>query len=348
LIVADEFHKAANRDSQRSQALELIVKGSDWLWGLTGTAVRKRPRNILNLLRLINHPLVNTDQKAWKFLTRYCGVFLEGLNVWDFDQAHNLEELHELLRDTLIRREKDQTNLPPKVRVVRKLHLTSAQQEAYEAEWEAYKNDARKMAKLQGMKGGHQGGVKRKIQQMSAAMVKVPAVVEWAEELIDEGEKVVIFTDVTDVWKALMKHFGDKAVGINGSVTDKNRKLAKDSFQKDPKVMVFVGNIIAAGESITLTASSHLGFVDITRVPGDQLQAEDRIHRGGAISTCMIYYFLAVGTQDEHIFKDFVRSKEVVEAITARRRDGEVKQDAQWTGDIEGLVTNKVNKLELT
>ncbi len=348
LLVPDEYHKASNLGSQRSQKLERIAKKIPWMWAMSGTAVRKRPRNIINPLRLMGHPIVSTDEKIENFLMRYCAKWDEAKGEYNFDHAQNLEELHEQLRDVLIRREKDQTNLPPKVRHVKKIPLSENEIQNYKARWEAYKTDPKKAVKMARMhiSGRGVGGVKRKINQMSAAMVKIPHVIAWAEDLIEQGEKVVLFTDVTDVWVALMTYFGDQAVGINGSVSDQKRVDAKKKFQTDPNTMVFVGNIIAAGESITLTAASHLGFVDITRVPTEQLQAEDRIHRGGATKTCIIMYFLAQGTEDFFIFKDFLKSKAVVEEIIKRRRpDGSLPPDSVWYGDLDGLLPN--NKLVL-
>ena len=339
LLIVDEFHRASNQDSQRSQALARISDEIPFIWGLTGTPVTKRPRNIINLLRLIKHPLVSTDGKVWDFLTHYCGD-QDGYGQWNFDSAKNLGQLHELLRDSFIRREKDQTNLPDKVRVVKKVELNAVQRKAYDTAWAdflAKPGNADKAAKL----GYPTEVVRRGAQRKSIAMVKVPLIVEWAEELIEAGEKVIIFTDFTDVFNAYMEHFKGHCVGINGYTHERDRAGIVDSFQKDPKVKVFIGNTKACSESITLTAASYLAFNDVTWIPIDQLQAEDRIHRGGAVKTCMIYYFLGVDTVDISGFQDFIAHKKVVENITNRRgEDGKVA-DTKWEGDTKGLGLEK-------
>lgn len=339
LLICDEFHRASNKGSQRSQALKVIADRVPHLWGLTGTPVTKRPKNVVNLLTLLKHPIADTGDKIWKFLNRYCGG-LDWTGHYNFDGAKNIEELHELLRDVFIRREKNMTNLPEKVRVVTKIELTSEQRKAYDDAWPAYCAQPDVAQKQMNVNYPFEV-VKTGVLRKSMAMAKVPHVIEWAEELIEAGEKVVIFTDFTDVFNAYMSHFKNKAVGINGATPQDARADVVNEFQTDPKTMVFVGNIKAAGEGITLTAASYLAFNDITWLPGDQLQAEDRIHRGGASKTCMIYFFLGDDTVDIKGFKDFIEHKNVVAKIVNRRdEEGNIK-DSQWTGDTTGLGLDK-------
>jgi hypothetical protein len=172
------------------------------------------------------------------------------------------------------------------------------------------------------------------VRRKAIALAKVPHVLDWAEELLDAGEKVVIFTAFDEVWETYMKKFGAQAVGIRGAVKDADRLSAVDRFQNDPDVRVFVGNIQAAGEGITLTAVSYLAFNDITWRPVDQLQAEDRIHRGGARNTCFIVYFLGAETVDESGFQDFLKHKEIVQRIVNRRDDDGKPIDVGFLGEV--------------
>ncbi len=346
LVIADEFHRAASPDSQRSQAIAEIADRVTALWGLTGTPVTKRPKNVVNLLALLKHPLADTKSKVWKFLNRYCGG-IDWTGHYNFDDAKNIDELHELLRDVLIRRESDSTNLPDKIREVKKVVLTESQRKVYDGAWAEYCNRPDVKEKQQSVTYPFEV-VKTGVLRKSISLAKVPHVIEWAEELIEAGEKVVIFTDFTDVFQAYMKHFGSKAVGIHGATPEDQRGEIVKRFQEDDKVKAFVGNIKAAGEGITLTAASYLAFNDIAWRPVDQLQAENRIYRGGAKKTCFIVFFLGEDTCDEKGFKDFIEHKDVVERIVNRRdENGEVK-DFQWTGDIQGLGLEKKKKTKGT
>lgn len=352
LLILDEMHYASNRESQRGAATEKIGDAIAKVWGLTGTPVTKRPRNVINLLRLVRHPMVDGEAKVWEFLTRYCGVKDE-YERWDFNRAVNIDELHEQLRGVFIRREKDQTNLPPKVRQVQTVELSPTQRAAYESAWPDYLSDPANAIKAS-QPGYPTDMVKTMVSRKAIALVKTPQVMEWADALLDAGEKVVIFTAFDDVWEAYAKYYGAKAVGIRGEVKEADRLLAVERFQNDPEVRVFIGNIQAAGEGITLTAASYLAFNDITWRPVDQLQAEDRIHRGGATKTCFVTYFLGADTVDEVGFTDFIKHKDIVQRIVNRRDDDNKPIDPGFVGELpvaratEGIQGNndvEMNKL---
>ncbi len=337
ILIVDEFHKASNYGSQRSVALEKIAKAIPHIWPLTGTVMRKRPRNLINILRLLEHPIVGSEEKIQAFLLRYCGYYSEeehqGRGGW-VDEANNLDELHELLRDSLFRWEKNQTNLPPKLRHIIEIPLSDSERVEYDGAWDEFKKIPERAKKMLN-KNYPFGVVKQKIQHMAAARIKVPHLIEWAETRLEAGKKVAIYTDVTDVFDALMEHFGDICVGIDGRTSTEKRLAYVEKFQHDPNTTVFIGNLIAAGESITITAADQMALADINRVPSDVTQTEDRINRGGAVNTSDIYYFICLNTQDEKVMADFVQSNEVVRTVTARRDEfGNIHEPA-WTGPIE-------------
>jgi len=320
-----------NEESQRGRATARLCDQIPLVWQLTGTPVTKRPRNAIHLLQLIRHPLVNTKSKVWHFLTRYCGDQDEW-GRWDFDRAKNLDELHALLQDVLIRREKDQTNLPPKVRQVQVVHLTPAQRDAYNHSWETYLEDP-EHAEAAAKPGYPTEMVQKMVRRHSVAMAKVPLVIDWAEALLAAGEKVVVFTAFDDVWEAYAKHFGSRAVGIRGEVTPKARAEAVTRFQTDPSAEIFIGNAVAASEAIPLWAAGYLAFNDITWLPHNQLQAEERIV-GGDKKTCFITFFLAEGTEDEGGFQDFLKHKDITQRIVNRRDENNKPIDPGFAGEV--------------
>jgi hypothetical protein len=176
------------------------------------------------------------------------------------------------------------------------------------------------------------------------ALHKVESLSEWADDLIEAGEKVVIFTQFQESFNAYMNRYKKVAVGINGTTPADQRSKNVNAFQKDPNVQVFVGNIQAAGEGITLTAAAHLAFNDLAWLPTEMLQAEDRVCRGGQTRPCGIYFFLSNHEVDEDGFEDFIKSKAVVQAVTNRRdENGDIK-DAEWKGDVEGTAVEDLNQ----
>ncbi|PNX86550.1 SWI/SNF-related matrix-associated actin-dependent regulator of chromatin subfamily A-like protein 1-like protein, partial [Trifolium pratense] len=67
-------------------------------------------------------------------------------------------------------------------------------------------------------------------------------------------------------------------------------------------------SIKAGGVGLTLTAASTVIFAELSWTPGDLIQAEDRVHRIGQVSSVNIYYLLANDTVDDIIW-DVVQSK---------------------------------------
>lgn len=73
-----------------------------------------------------------------------------------------------------------------------------------------------------------------------------------------------------------------KAVAVHGGISEKEKKKAVDSFNKDPKVRVFYGHPASGGIGINLVAASYSIFYSRNFSLGESLQAEARNYRGGS------------------------------------------------------------------
>lgn len=129
--------------------------------------------------------------------------------------------------------------------------------------------------------------------------------------------KIVVFAWHTDVIELLRREFVAAHLGvavITGQTTLKARKKAVDSFQNHVGVRVFLGNIKAAGESITLTAADTLAFVEKTWRPGDNLQASFRIRRVGQKSdNVKIIDYVLKDSYDGYVAADMARKEKDLE-----------------------------------
>jgi len=332
LIVLDEAHFISNPQAVRTKLVNSFSKKVKYLWLLTGTPMTNRPMNYFNLLSLIESPVA---QNWIAYAIRYCGGYqfkAGNRKIWNVTGATNLEELRDRTSKQVLRRLKTEVlDLPDKIITPIYLNLKSKQYEGLMGEyydWYDKNEDERKSLTVQFSK-------LMKVRQVIAEE-KIKNTIEIAENIIEQGRKVIIFTNFTDTLNRIVEHFGKIAVKLDGSTTKPSRQHAVDQFQENEKIKVFVGNVKAAGTGITLTAGEAVIFNDISFVPGDMSQAEDRAYRYGQKNTVSIYYPLFENTIEGIIYDMVNYKKKNIETVMGDNID---------TGDFVEEIMNKINLL---
>jgi SNF2 family DNA or RNA helicase len=79
------------------------------------------------------------------------------------------------------------------------------------------------------------------------------------------------------------------------------RQKAVERFQRDPDCKVFLGCAPACREGLTLTAATHVLFVDCEWSPAYVEQAFSRAHRIGQKGAVTVWYLVCTGTIDEKV-----------------------------------------------
>lgn len=119
--------------------------------------------------------------------------------------------------------------------------------------------------------------------------------------------KVVIvsfYTQILEVFRqGVEKHFKTKpdaplCTAITGRTPSHKRRAVIDQFNKADGPQIMFLNVKAGGTAITLDTADRMIFISQTRIPDQQLQAEDRIHRISNPRQCMYYYLNTLGTVD--------------------------------------------------
>ena len=90
-------------------------------------------------------------------------------------------------------------------------------------------------------------------------------------------------------------------VSIYGEVSQQDRMVAVDRFQKDPKCRFFVGNPTTGGYGLTLTAAKYVIYYSNNYNLEVRLQSEDRAHRIGQTKNVVYIDIIAKDTIDERI-----------------------------------------------
>ena len=128
--------------------------------------------------------------------------------------------------------------------------------------------------------------------------------------------KVIVFCihkDVVTIVRKALAKFG--VVAVVGDTPPTLRKEAVEKFQKDPGTRVFIGNIIAAGTGLTLTAAQDVFMLEQDWVPGNNRQAIDRAHRIGQVGSVTARFVHLVNSVDEQVARVLARKAKDFEAV---------------------------------
>ena len=333
LVILDEAHMISNTQAQRTKIINHFVKNIKRVWLLTGTPMTSRPMNYYNLLNIIESPVA---QNWMAYAIRYCQgyQFMAGRRkVWNVTGASNLEELRDRTSKQILRRLKeDVLDLPDKIISPVYLRLKSKEYEELMGEyydWFDNKKDESSSLTVQFSK-------LMKVRKV-IANEKTKQTIEFVENIIEQGKKVIIFTNFTDTLQTIYQHFGKQAVYLDGSCSKPHRQHAVDEFQDNEKIRVFVGNLKAAGVGLTLTAAEVVIMNDLSFVPAEHAQAEDRAYRYGQKSNVLVYYPLYENTIEGAIYDILNRKKQIIRTVMG-------DEHPENSGDIVEEILDIINK----
>ncbi|XP_073130932.1 uncharacterized protein [Henckelia pumila] len=311
VVIADESHFLKNAQAKRTCASLPILQRAQYTILLSGTPALSRPIELFKQLEAL-YP--DVYKNVHEYGDRYCkgGVF--GI----YQGASNHEELHNLMKATvMIRRLKKDVlaELPVKRRQQVFLDLEEKEMRQINALFSELKviksqvksSQCKEEAELLKLK---EKNLINKIYTESAE-AKIPAVLDYIGTIIEASCKFLIFAHHQPMINSIHKFLLKKKVGcikIDGSTPASSRQVLVTEFQEKDTVRAAVLSIKAGGIGLTLTAASMVIFAELSWTPGDVIQAEDRAHRIGQVSSVNIYYLLANDTVDDIIW-DVIQSK---------------------------------------
>lgn len=287
---------------------------------MTGTPIVNRPKELWPLIQALDPDGLGSDW--FRYATRYCQgrpIVINGerRGFW-WAGAANLDELQEIMRSRfMVRRLKKDVlkDLPAKRRQVIVLEpnarlATLVAREKKDYEFYARVSDTGPLF----TPAFEQISELRK----KVAVGKVPFVVEYIKEVLDETEKVVVFAHHHEVIDRLASAFDSSGVVLDGRTSSDVRQANIDRFQTDPSCRIFIGSIQAAGVGITLTAASTVIFAELDWVPGNISQAEDRCHRIGQKEQVLVQHLVLENSLDEQMIETLIKKQEVIDKALDR------------------------------
>ncbi|XP_049745189.1 DNA annealing helicase and endonuclease ZRANB3 isoform X2 [Elephas maximus indicus] len=329
VVIVDESHYMKSRTAARSKILLPLVQKARRAILLTGTPALGRPEELFMQIEALFPQKFGT----WTdYSKRYCNAHVRYFGrrpLWDCRGASNLNELHQLLSDIMIRRLKSEvlTQLPPKIRQRIPFDLPAAAAKELNTSFEEWERLMRALNSDATETGSPFFQVMGLITRMfkQTAIAKAGAVKDYIKMMLqNESLKFLVFGHHLSMLQACTEAVIEsktRYVRIDGSVPSLERIHLVNQFQKDPDTRVAILSIQAAGQGLTFTAATHVVFAELYWDPGHIKQAEDRVHRIGQCNSVNIHYLIANGTLDTLMWGMLNRKAQVTGSTLNGRKE---------------------------
>jgi SNF2 family DNA or RNA helicase len=320
IVIMDEAHYIKSYKSQRTKACMKLAAGRKFL--LTGSPLLNQANELWPLLHTVDP---QTYPSYWKFVSRYC--VYGGYKDKQIVGTKNSKELTLRVQDVMLRRlKRDVLDLPDKQHIVVRVDLCPEQKKLYQQASDEMQievgsssmdieNALTKFLRLKQI-----CGTTYAIDpELGDHSWKLDRVFEMIEELTDNGEHVVVFTQFRGVQAALVARFAALTVPVrqmNGDTPkDQRTTLVKEWAGDKPGVIVCMLQV--AGVGLNMTAANKCVFVDKLFVPKLNEQAEDRLHRIGADKTrpIQVYEMICRNTVEHRIETILKRKRKLFDSL---------------------------------
>ncbi len=315
-VILDEAQSIKNAASQAAKACRLL-KARHRL-AVTGTPVENHIGELWSIFEFLNPGQLGSATRLKKFLAG--------------GRGNGSELVARAVRPYLLRRTKTQvlSDLPEKTEQTIFCELGEKQRKAYDELREHYRQELTgrigrmgigrsRIAVLEALlrlrqTACHPGLIDR--EQIDEPGAKLETLLEQLGEVLDEGHKVLIFSQFTSFLAILRHHLDQRSVVyeyLDGKTTDRQARVQR--FQEDPDCRLFLISLKAGGQGLNLTAADYIYILDPWWNPAVEAQAVDRAHRIGQTRRVFAYRLIARDTVEEKILALQDRKRELAESI---------------------------------
>lgn len=327
-IIIDEAQNIKNPHSKQTRAIKNLI--SNYKIALTGTPIENRLSELWSILDFLNAGYLGSLKKFNdKFVIP---IEKDGSKIMR-------EQLAKIINPFILRRLKtDPTiiqDLPEKLENKVFCSLKEEQAILYEA---VVKDLFNQLNEAQGiLRKGLVLATITKLKQicnhpaqfmhekkikLDNRSCKFERLEEMLQEIIDNNEKVLIFTQYKELGDMLVFHLKKKfdcgVLFLSGDTPQKTRDEKVRIFQESinpesPKI--FILSIKAGGVGLNLTAANHVFHIDRWWNPAVENQATDRAYRIGQEKNVIVHKFVCIGTLEESIDHLIEQKKELANSI---------------------------------
>ena len=317
-VILDEAQAIKNASSQTAKASRLLT--TRHRLALTGTPIENHLGELGSLFEFLNPGLLGRLPR------------LEALNGGRAPSKEELAHIAEDMRPFILRRTKAEVlpDLPPKTEQILLCSMREPQREVYDRMRAAYQASLLNQVETSGVAGStiqvleallrlrqvacHPGLIDESLEEAGSA--KLEALFDQVSEVLDEGHKLLIFSQFTKLLAYVRRDLDEKDVPyayLDGKTRD--RASVVDRFQTDPSCRVFLISLKAGGVGLNLTAAGYVFLLDPWWNPAVEAQAIDRTHRIGQTEPVFAYKMIARDTVEEKILKLQSSKRKLADAI---------------------------------
>lgn len=336
-IVLDEAQNIKNPETKQSIAIrelslqQMSLSGELIRFALTGTPIENNLEELWTIFDFLNPGLLGT-------LRQFRKKFCKGGPATDTKQN---ESLARLLKPFVLRRLKSDptviSDLPEKIEIDELLSLTAEQAALYQATLDEM------IPQLTNSRGIHRKGAIlstiTKLKQIcndpslllgdpeitAGKSQKVIRLEELLEEILAEGDKVLIFTQYAkfgDLVSAhLRKRFNQEVLFFHGKLTQKERTSVIDRFQSPNGPAMIVLSLKAGGFGLNLTEANQVIHLDQWWNPAVLDQATDRAFRIGQTKRVQVRKLITKGTLEEKINEMLKEKRHIADTVIRSSRE---------------------------
>lgn len=297
VIIFDESHKLKNRKAMTTQAAISVSKSCARRWLLTGTPIRNSYTDLYTLLALVDPVRFSS---YWNFVNTYMDTVPNLYGGTDIIGLRDEEEFNSMMSVYMYRLTQEDVydEIPPIIRKDIKLFMSEEQQKIYDSmETEllvAFEKELEEGNSIeQVVSAPNTVAQLMRLRQicLSPSLIggpeestKLQLLMELIEDLIDQDEKIVVFScfkGFVDLISKELVHRGiDYGLIVGGKSSSARHKV--EQALNEGEFPVVLGTVGAMGEGMNLQSANTAIFTDIDWVPANNEQAEERIgHRGG-------------------------------------------------------------------
>ena len=320
-IILDEAQNIKNPDTRQSQVARALP--ADYRIALTGTPIENHVGEVWSLMDFLNPGMLGKRAV-------FREAFFRPIQTGTDPGART--RLRRVTAPFILRRVKTDRaiiqDLPEKIETRVYCPLTPEQIELYQDELASFR---RAVAESQGIqRRGLILAVLTRLKQIcnhpshylkeaqdpdrehqlvaddfSARSGKLTRLVDQLEEIFENNESALIFTQYAQMGELLAQHlcqtFGCEVPFLHGGLQRKAREAMIQKFQTSKRPMVFVLSLKAGGTGLNLTRASHVFHYDRWWNPAVENQATDRAFRIGQDKRVVVHKFICNGTLEDRI-----------------------------------------------